>query len=127
MYAKIDPSKIGSYRRSLAVAEEYAKRLLNARKVANADKIAEKLVWKYPSHDFIIDRAEAREIGLPVVNLDLKQDEAFVDIVRSVVLSGESIYAFAKANEKKRKTPTKRRVASKGPAAAGDAAKLKAA
>lgn len=128
MYARIDPSKIGGYRRSLAVAEEYAKRLLNARRVVNGDAIAEKLVWKYPSHDFIIDRAEAREqLGLPVVNLDVRQDDAFVEIVRNVVRNGESIYAFAKADEKTRKA--KRRGASKKPAAAtGTAAtKLKAA
>jgi hypothetical protein len=131
LYAKIDPSKIGSYRRSLAVAEEYAKRLLNGRKVANADGIAEKLVWKYPSHDFLIDRAEAKELGLPIVYLDVNQDDAFVEIVRNILRTGESIYAFTKADEKKRKTTTttrKKQAASKKPAStAGGATKLKAA
>src|SRR6266404_4355925 len=128
MYAKIDPSKIGSYRRSLAVAEEYAKRLLNARKVANSDAIAEKLVWKYPSHDFLIDRAEAKEIGLPIVHLDVNQDDAFVEIVRNVLKTGESIYAFTKADEKKHKTTTtKKRASGKKPAAAASAVKLQAA
>jgi hypothetical protein len=129
MYAKVDPSKIGSYRRSLAVAEEYAKRLLQARKIPNADKIAEKLVWRYPSHDFIIDRREAQEIGLPIVHLDSKQDDICAEIVRTVVRSGESIYGFAKADEKKRKTTTttKRRVGSKKPATSGGATKLAAA
>jgi hypothetical protein len=127
LYAKIDPSKIGSYRRSLAVAQEYAKRLLTARRVANAEKLAEKLVWKYPSHDFIIDRAEAREIGLPVVNLEARQDDIAVDIIRSIIRSGESIYEFTKADEKKRKTaPTKRRVPSKKSTAASPT-RLKAA
>lgn len=126
MYAKIDPSKIGSYRRSLAVAEEYAKRLLNSRRAVNADALAEKLVWKYPSHDFIIDREEALEIGLPIVSLDVNQDGAFVEIVREVSVSGESIYAFTKADEKSPKT--KKRVASKKPATTtSSAAKLKAA
>lgn len=128
MYAKIDPSKIGSYRRSLAVAEEYAKRLLSARGVANGDAIAEKLVWKYPSHDFIIDRREAKELGLPIAFLDTNQDDAFVEIVRSVLRTGESIYGFRKADEKKRKTATtKKRASGKKPAATPGAAKLQAA
>ena len=129
MYAKVDPSKIGSYRRSLAVAEEYAKRLLESRKVVNAEKIAERLVWKYPSHDFIIDRREALEIGLSVVYLDPKQDDVFAEIVRSVIRSGESLYAFAKADEKRRKTTTttKRRVGSKKSATSGSPTKLQAA
>jgi hypothetical protein len=128
MYAKIDPSKIGGYRRSLAVAEEYAKRLLNSRSVVNGDAIAEKLVWKYPSHDFIIDRREAKELGLPIVFLDTKQDDAFVEIVRNVLRTGESIYGFRKADEKKRKTTTtKKRVSGRKPAAAPGSTKLKAA
>lgn len=129
LYAKIDPSKIGSYRRSLAVAQEYAKRLLTARRgVANAEKLAEKLVWKYPSHDFIIDRAEAKEIGLPVVNLEARQDDIAIDIVRSIVRSGESLYEFTKAEQKKHKAaPTKRRVVSSKKSAATSPVRLKAA
>ena len=125
LYARIDPSKIGSYRRSLAVAEEYAKRLLEARKIPNSDKIAETLVWKYPSHDFVIDRDEAKAIGLPVMPLEANQEDAFVEVIRSFINNGESIYAFAEKNEKDSKT--KRRVASKKQSAVKSPAKLKAA
>ena len=63
---KIDPLDMGGHRRDLAVAEEYAKRMLMLTGNADARKIVRRLVWEYPSHDFYIDIHEALEIGLPV-------------------------------------------------------------
>jgi hypothetical protein len=120
LYNKIDPSKIGHYRQSLAVAEEYAKRLLRLGRSPHAEKVAEALVWKYPSHDFIIDRIEAREMGLPVVNLSEAEDDQFYEIIANIYQYGESIYEFTKSTQKpaastgqKQKSKPKRVPASK--------------
>lgn len=103
LYQKIEPSKIGSYRRSLAVGEEYAKRLLKlaGNSESSAKKIAEQFVWKYPSHDFIIDREEAADIGLTVVNLDNQDENEFIQILDTMLELGESVYEFARPNTKK--------------------------
>jgi hypothetical protein len=103
LYQKVEPSKIGSYRRSLAVGEEYAKRLLRVagNPPSAADKIAEQLVWKYPAHDFVIDRDEAAEIGLPINNLDKSDENEFIEILDALLSLGESIYEFARPNGEK--------------------------
>lgn len=103
LYQKVEPSKIGSYRRSLAVGEEYAKRLLKLTGISKGDasKIAEQLVWKYPAHDFIIDRDEATDIGLPIVNLDKDDENDFIEILDTILDLGESIYEFARPNREK--------------------------
>lgn len=103
LYQKIEPSKIGSYRRSLAVGEEYAKRLLRLTglQTSHANKIAEQLVWKYPSHDFVIDREEALDIGLPIVDLDESDENDFIEILDNVLSDGESVYEFAKTDSGK--------------------------
>lgn len=51
LYSQIDPLEMGEHRRSLAIGEEYATRLLNLTRNPNVDKIVEKLVWQYPSHN----------------------------------------------------------------------------
>jgi Serine dehydrogenase proteinase len=118
LYAKIDPSKIGSYRRSLAIGEEYAKRLLKLRKHPKWEELAETLVWKYPSHDFTIDREEALGIGLPVQPLDNKQEDSFIEIISAMLQSGEPTYAFAKKPVQRTKTTKKRVQTDKQPSSA---------
>lgn len=116
LYSKVDPSKIGSFKRSLAEGEEYAKRLLKLRKppYTNPDKIATNLVWKYPAHDFVIDRAEATDLGLPVAHLSEADDDMFFDVLMTIYDYGESIYEFTKANPVKAKSKAgpKKRVSS---------------
>ncbi|HEV7643313.1 MAG TPA: hypothetical protein VGO50_05155 [Pyrinomonadaceae bacterium] len=111
LYNKIDPSKIGGFRRNLAEGEEYAKRLLALTGSAHAQAVTD-LVWKYPAHDFVIDRAEATSLGLPVIHLDESEDDDFFEIIMSIYEYGESIYEFtkpttAKAAIKKRVSRTK--------------------
>jgi Serine dehydrogenase proteinase len=94
MYAHIDPSKVGSYRRSLAEGEEYARRLLQGTGNPNAEDVVERLVWKYPEHDFVIDPAEAIEIGLPVKILDYGQEQKILSAMMGMVNYGMPFCGF---------------------------------
>lgn len=72
LYQNFDPNELGKDSRYLSVGEQYALRLLRRAKYEE-DKIqdiAHRLVWGYPSHDFLIDWREAKEIGLNIEYLD---------------------------------------------------------
>ena len=69
LFAQLDPEKLGEYSRALAIGSEYGDRLL--RRFANWDPlrrsdVLNKLVHGYPSHDYIIDYRELRELGFNV-------------------------------------------------------------
>jgi hypothetical protein len=74
----------------------------------HVEKIAEDLVWKYPSHDFVIDRHEAKGLGLPVINLDEAEDNEFIEIISNVYKYGESVYGLTQTAKPKRKVTAKR-------------------
>jgi hypothetical protein len=62
----LNPEKLGECSRELSVGEEYAKRLLrrfSSWDEKKRDQVVEKLVHGYPSHDYIIDYEELKEIG----------------------------------------------------------------
>jgi hypothetical protein len=107
LYGHIDPSKVGGYRRSLAVAEEYAKRILEQRRFPDADGLTQKLVWNYPSHDFVIDYEEVKTLGLPVKRLDLAQEEILLDAIAGIFSYGGSAYGFVEAPKPRRARATK--------------------
>jgi hypothetical protein len=68
LYEQIDPYDFIREYRDLAFAREYAKRLLStSRSSAEADKIARQLVAGYETHSFVIDRPEARSMGLKIM------------------------------------------------------------
>jgi hypothetical protein len=77
---QIDPLEVGSYRRSLAIAEEYGKRMLDLTGQQN-DRLVHELVWEYPAHSFCIDYEEADRLGLPVEKLSDEQDHRFCEAV----------------------------------------------
>ena len=61
VYAQVDPFKLGEDRRALEVAEHYGKRL--AKRSANLKpETLQNLLVRYPSHSFVIDREEAKEL-----------------------------------------------------------------
>jgi hypothetical protein len=113
LYAHIDPSKVGGYRRSLAVAEEYSKRILKQRKHPDAEGLTQKLVWQYPSHDFVIDYEEVKALGLPVKRLDLAQEELLLDSISGILGYGGSAYGFVETTKPRRSRPTKRAAKSR--------------
>lgn len=82
LYGQIEPSKLGSYRRALAEGEEYAKRLLSSwMDNEEAEELAQKMVWSYPAHDFVIDYEEANSIGLPVSRLPISQEKTLINAI----------------------------------------------
>ncbi len=117
LYEQLDPLEIGEYKRALAIGEEYADRLLAMAKNPRAKEIAQALLSKYPSHGFIIDRTEARGLGLPVHPLDAAQETACLSALTRILITGESLYGFAKMPAPKAvaKTPRKRGAATPPP------------
>lgn len=66
LYEKIDTVHFTSTSRTLKVAEAYATRLLSSKYPDTATRIAERLVYDYPDHGFVIDHAEAAMLGIEV-------------------------------------------------------------
>lgn len=107
LYEQIDPLEIGEYKRSLAIGGEYADRLLAMTKNSNRKATVETLLTKYPSHGFVIDRTEAKLVGLPVHALDAAQENLCLDAVGSILTIGESAYGFRKVPPPKHKPATR--------------------
>jgi hypothetical protein len=66
MYAQIDPIRLGEMNAALTIAEEYGSRLSAKSKSLKPDSL-KKLINSYPTHGFVIDRSEARELFVDVV------------------------------------------------------------
>ncbi|KHS77821.1 SDH family Clp fold serine proteinase [Pectobacterium brasiliense] len=61
MAAQIDPIKLGEHQRAMSIAITYGQRL-TAKSNSLKDGALVKLIASYPSHGFVIDRKEAREL-----------------------------------------------------------------
>ncbi len=96
LYEQLDPLEIGEYKRALAIGEEYGDRLLAMTKNPHRKAISQALLSKFPSHGFVIDRVEARAMGLPVHALNYAQESMFLSALTSILPTGESIYGFHK-------------------------------
>jgi hypothetical protein len=108
LYEGIDPIVMGEHRRSLAVGEQYADRLLRGLRNAHRVEIVERLIWGYPSHGFVIDRAEAKALGLPVVKLSEAEDRLLREAVLEVVDHDTSYRGFVDGHRAKPATKPKR-------------------
>lgn len=97
LYEQLDPLEIGEYKRSLAVGEYYADRLLLHTKNPKRREIVEALVSKYPSHEFAIDPAEARTLGLPVHAIPSSEETTILAALESIIENGDTLYGFPKA------------------------------
>lgn len=80
LYSKVDLHELGDAGRALSVSEEYAARALERwgqpqSSYQTRQKIARRLVWDYPTHGFVIDLAEALEMGLNAAQLDEESEE----------------------------------------------------
>lgn len=69
LFRQLNSEKLGEYNRALSVGAEYAERLL--RRYSNWDEqkrrnIIEKIIYGYPSHEYIIDYKELKELGFNV-------------------------------------------------------------
>jgi hypothetical protein len=114
LYSHIDPSRLGSYRQVLAEGEEYAKRLLQTRMgEEEAAELARHLVWDYPAHDFVIDRREARSLGLPVQRLSISDEKILITAILGLEEHDIPYVGFIDHGTQKRTKPT--RAKRKGP------------
>lgn len=66
MFAQIDPIRLGEMNAALQIAHEYGNRL-NEKAQNLKDTALSKLINNYPTHGFVIDRAEARKLFERVV------------------------------------------------------------
>ena len=117
LYEQLDPLEIGEYKRALAIGEEYGDRLLAMTKNPHRKAISQALLSKYPSHGFVIDRIEARSLGLPAHALDSVQESMCLSAVASILTNGESLYGFNKVPSRKPATRPSRKKPAAAPAA----------
>jgi len=61
IFSQIDPVRLGEVSRAMRIGQDYGERLAQRGKNVLTDGVA-RLVAKYPSHEFAIDRDEAAEI-----------------------------------------------------------------
>lgn len=61
MFAQIDPIRLGEMNAALQIANEYGNRLSEKSKNLKPEALS-KLINNYPTHGFVIDRAEARTL-----------------------------------------------------------------
>lgn len=92
LYQKFDPDELGKDSRYLAVGEQYARQLLSRANYeeSKAQVIAQRLVWEYPSHDFLIDLHEAKEIGLNIEYLD-ERFSKFYEVVLAKICEDRTV------------------------------------
>lgn len=79
LFAKLDPATLGAYSRALAIGSEYGDRLLS--RSTDWDKnrreqVLDKLVRGYPTHEYIIDYTEMKDMGFSVALFDENERES---------------------------------------------------
>ena len=88
MFSQIRVEKMGEYGRALQIGLEYGRRLLKRYGKIPEDAhdiILRKLIYGYPSHDYIIDFKEMKEMGFDVDLPNEKEEELLHNIVLSLV------------------------------------------
>jgi hypothetical protein len=69
LFRQVDPRDLGNCSRALSIGTEYGYRLLGRQGKQTEEEIKrviDKLVQGYPSHDYVIDYCELRELGFDV-------------------------------------------------------------
>ncbi len=89
LFTQLNPEKLGEYSRALEVGTEYGKRLLRRSDVKDPEAIIENLVHGYPSHEYIIDYLELKEMGFQVSSLSGSERTTLHDSLRKMT-SGEN-------------------------------------
>jgi serine dehydrogenase proteinase len=71
---QVDPIHMGEVKRAMAIAREYGERLVCKSEICNEERLSS-LISEYPSHSFVIDRKEAKEVFKPGKVRDCTPDE----------------------------------------------------
>lgn len=79
IYAQIDPAKIGENQRATMIAHAYGERLAKKSGNLQPDGLA-RIMFGYPSHSFVIDRKEARELFVNIERPDPSMIEAMKEL-----------------------------------------------
>lgn len=71
LYSNLDPIDFGTAHRALSISEEYGRRVMRRYGYKNLttekiNDIVQALTWDYPTHSFVIDYPEAKNLGLKV-------------------------------------------------------------
>ena len=74
LYSQIDPIHIGETTRAMDIANEYGERLLDAGGNIGKEQL-NRIVFGYPSHEFVIDRNEAQDLFSCVRNPKEEESE----------------------------------------------------
>jgi len=78
IYAQIDPMHLGIINRAMGIAWSYGYRLIskgNNIKKSKMEATLDRLIRDYPSHRFVIDRDEAKELFLHVRKPNTSEQE----------------------------------------------------
>lgn len=62
LYAHMDPVRLGYVQRAMLITEAYGLRLHDRSKILQSADALHTLVYDYPTHDFVIDRSEAKRV-----------------------------------------------------------------
>lgn len=83
IYAQIDPMRLGETERSMMIAKHYGDRV--SRNTDNLkDETLSRLLVRYPSHEFVIDREEASTLFSRVRAPDLEEILLVIDVAELV-------------------------------------------
>ena len=85
VYAQVDPESLGNDLRDLSVATAYGERLVRHSGNATRETVR-RLVEDYPTHEFIIDREEAKELFENVSDPTNEMNELMIAL-------GENVYS----------------------------------
>lgn len=103
LFSQLNSEKVGEYSRALAVGKEYGERLLRRytewQDAEDRDAILEKLIRGYPSHDYIIDYKELKEIGFNVSHPS-KDEKPILEAIVKYVLESSQTEIFCVDEEK---------------------------
>ena len=88
LYQQVDPHELGELGRYQASSQAYATRVMKRWSYSDfeeerIEEIAQRLVWEYPTHGFVIDLYEAQEMGLRVGKLDPETERLCVEITNA--------------------------------------------
>lgn len=85
LYKQLPPSELSTQERDLNIAKEYGTRLVKRSKICSEETI-NKLVQEYPSHGFVIDASEIRELFHNVDYIDSATGQVVKDMGSSAII-----------------------------------------
>lgn len=94
LISQINTEKLGEYSRALNVGNDYGERLLKRySKYQNINDILTRFIYEYPSHDYIIDHKELKEIGF---NVEAPQgnEKEIIDVIAEILINIENTTIF---------------------------------